>query len=374
MKIGAIIAEFNPFHAGHKYIIDKIREDCDAVIAIMSGNFVQRGECSIFDKAERTRVALQRGVDLVLELPCVYALSSAEGFSRGAVSILNATGVIDSLYFGSECGDIKILTGIAKALNNETPAFKNALEEKLREGASFPAARNYALSKTNPDAEALNMPNNILAVEYIRALDKLSSQITPCTIKRLGSGYNDTEIKEGFASASAIRALLSEGRCADSFTDCKGTPLFMKDFDMIVSSRVKSATKEELCAVPDCNDELASRILSATKHNSFTEIVADVSCKNYTQSRIRRILCNLIIGNRFSSIPDPTYMRVLGFSKTGSEILTKMKSTTSLPVIARGALLKDDAVFNLECRATDIYNLTRGIPGGKEFSFTPIYF
>ncbi len=374
MKIGAVIAEFNPFHTGHRYLIAEIRKECDAIIAVMSGNFVQRGECSVYDKTERTRAALENGIDLVIELPCVYALNSAEGFALGAVSILEATGVVDALYFGSECGDIDALKNISRILNNETPEFKEALDKNLRAGLSFPAARASALKGISPDADILNMPNNILAVEYMRSLKKIGSKIAPHTVKRFGSSYNDTEIKDEIASASAVRTLLAKGKSADAHTPCKGTPVFMKDFDIIVSARVKASTKEELCAIPDCREELASRILASTEFNTFSEIVDAVSCKNYTQSRIRRILCNLIIGNRFSDCPCPPYIRPLGFNKTGSEILTKMKSTASLPVIARGALLKDDPIFNLEFRATDIYNLVQGIPGGREFSFVPIYF
>ena len=372
MKIGAVIAEFNPFHTGHGYLIEKIRTECDGVIAVMSGNFVQRGECAIYDKKERTRMALQNGVDLILELPCVYALSSAEGFSYGAVSTLNGTGIIDELWFGSECGDTEALKGIAQILNNETPNFKNSLDKYLREGQSYPTARINALKEISPEADILNSPNNILAVEYIRSIEKLSSSIVPCTVKRVGGGYNDESTESEIISASAIRKLVKEKCDTSSYTtdtDCK--PLFMSDFDMLISARVKTASREELLSIPDCNDEIASRIMSASKHNTFSQILDAVSCKSYTQSRIRRILCNLLIGNRFTSLPVPDYIRVLGFNETGSVLLNKMKSTASLPVIARGALLKDNPLFNLECRATDIYNLIKGTEGAEEFRFVP---
>ncbi len=372
MKIGAVIAEFNPFHTGHKHLLDCIRTECDGVIAIMSGNFVQRGECAVFDKKERTKAALQNGVDLVIELPAVYALSSAEGFSSGAVSTLFSLGVANELWFGSECGNIKALSSVAHFLNNESTEFKEELDRHLRHGLSFPAARVNALRRVSENADILASPNNILAVEYIRALKKLDAVITARTIKRLGSGYNETEIKENIASASAIRNLLQKGAKVKDYTPCKGDALFMKDFDSLIAARVKTITKEELCAVPDCNEELASRIIAASKHNSFSEIVDEAVCKSYTQSRIRRILCNLLVGNRFSSVPKPTYIRVLGFNEKGSDILSKMKSTASLPVVSRGALLKDDSIFSLECRATDIYNLARKKPGGEEFRLVPV--
>ncbi len=372
MKIGAVIAEFNPFHTGHGYLIEKVRTECDEVIAIMSGNFVQRGECAVFDKEERTRAALLGGVDLVLELPAVYALSSAEGFSFGAVSTLVSTGVVDELWFGSECGDINALSSVAHLLNNETPEFKSSLEKNLKDGLSFPAARLNALKETSKEADILAFPNNILATEYIKALEKLASEITVRTVKRIGSGYNETDIKENVASASAVRKLLYDSTDVSSYTQCSGIATFMKDFDMLIAARVKAASKEELCSVPDCNEELATRILSVAEHNTFAEIVEAVSCKSYTQSRIRRILCNLLIGNRFHSVPAPSYIRVLGFNKRGSKILSKMKSTSSLPIASRGALLKDDSIFSLECRATDIYNLVRGKEGGEEFRLVPV--
>ena len=376
MKVGALIAEFNPFHTGHKYIIDEIKAECDAVVVIMSGNFVQRGECAVFDKMSRTHAALSCGVDLVIELPCAYALSSAEGFALGAVDTLNASGIVDELYFGSECGDMDKLHSVCDALLTESDDFKELLSKGLRRGLSFPAARSVALSAVNSDAGILDMPNNTLAVEYMRRIKKTGSRIVPHTLKRLGNNYNDALATTTFASASALRNLLKEGKCIDSFTPYKfsETPVFMDSFDTIVASHIKAASIETLCRIPDCNEELSVRLLAASRHNTFAAIVNDVSCKSHTQSRIRRILCNLIIGNTFSSLPKVSYIRTLGFNQTGSALLNKMKSTASLDVVARGALLKDNDTFNLECRSTDIYNLARNIEGGREFSLVPELF
>lgn len=373
MKISAVIAEFNPIHAGHKILIDTIKRENDAVIAIMSGNFVQRGECAIFEKSERAKAAIECGVDLVLELPAVYALSSAEGFAKGAVNILSACGCVDGLYFGSECGDIEKISRCADVLNNESEEFSQILADKLSDGLSFPAARQEALKSVLPESEILDMPNNILAVEYVRELKKIKSTITPHTIKRVGAGYNETEANGQIPSASAIRKLLKNGEGAKELMLGEfSSPVFMEDFDIIVASRLKAISKEELCTLPDCNEEIASRLKSACTFNTFGEIVENASCKRYTQSRIRRILCNMIVGNNFKNYTSPTYIRPLAFSEKGSEILRKMKSTASLPVATRGAVLKDDLIFNLECRASDIYNLVRGIEGGKEFDFKPV--
>jgi predicted nucleotidyltransferase len=368
MKISALIAEFNPFHTGHKLLIDSMRSESDGVISIMSGNFVQRGECAVFDKMNRSECAVENGVDLVLELPAVYALSSAEGFAKGAVQTLEACGVVSQLHFGSECGNLSDLSLLAELLNEESPSFSDILSENLSKGMSFPLARQSALSHLTDKASLLESPNNILAVEYIRELKKLSSKIKPVTIKRVGNDYNDTAVNGPVASASAIRAMLKNGADVSEYMLCRpSSPIFMDAFDTMICARLKTISKEELCSLPDCNEELASRLMSSSRYNTFGEVVSSVSCRSYTQSRIRRILCNMLIGNTFSALPSPEYIRPLAFNKKGSEILRKMKSTASLQIAARGALLKDNVIFGLECRATDIYNLARGIEGGREF-------
>lgn len=369
MKISALVAEFNPFHSGHKHLVDAMRKENDAVIAIMSPNFVQRGECALFSKEERCAAAIKNGVDMVLELPTVYALSSAEGFAYGGVEILSHTGIVDELWFGSELGELSPLVQCAEILNEETDEFRQILTEKLAEGLNFPAAREFAVSLLCGKQNILNSPNNILAVEYIRILKKLSSPIKPVTIKRIGSGYNDTTLGE-FSSASAIRAALKENQKVSEHMlyNYEGKPVFMHSFDSIIAARLKTIPKEELCLIPDCNEEISVRLKAASSYNTFDEILAAASCKCYTQSRLRRILCNMVIGNSFATVPHPTYIRPLAFNETGGKLLKKMKSTASLPVVSRGALLKNDDIFNLECRATDIYNLISGIEGGREFS------
>jgi len=374
MKISALIAEFNPFHRGHKLLIDSMKAQSDGVIAIMSGNFVQRGEGAVFEKSERAAAAVKNGADLVIELPAVYALSSAEGFAKGAVRTLNALNIIDTLHFGSECGDISALSRCADILNEESDSFRSILTDKLSEGLSFPAARQAALTAVCPDGDILASPNNILAIEYLRELSKEASAIEPVTIKRMGSGYNDTDINAEIPSASGIRAILKSGGDAEKHLlySYASKPVFPENFDIVTAARLKAISEDELCLLPDCNEELASRLKEASQFNTFEEIVLSAACKRYPQSRIRRILCSMITGNTFKSLPSPTYIRPLAFNKKGGEILRKMKSTASLPIAARGASLKNDAIFNYECRCTDIYNLTRGIGGGKEYSFIPL--
>lgn len=370
MKISALVAEFNPLHAGHRLLIEDMKGKSDAIIAVMSGNFVQRGECAVFEKFERAAAAVANGIDLVLELPAVYTLASAEGFARGAIEILNSCNIIDSLHFGSECGDIAALEKCADVLNDETYDFRITLTEKLSEGFSYPAARQMALEEIIPEGKILDMPNNILGVEYIRQLKKLDSGILPFTIKRIGADYNETQTEGLIPSASGIRALLQKNGDTQEYMlyNYESQPVFMNSFDVIVASRLKVISEEELCLLPDCNSEIAARLKAASIYNTFEEIIDSVSCRRYTQSRIRRILCNMIVGNTFKTAPSPTYIRPLAFSKTGSEVLRKMKSTASLTIASRGAALKNDSIFNLECRCTDIYSLVCGKKGGKEYS------
>ena len=370
MKIDAVIAEFNPLHAGHKHLIDTAKENSDALIAVMSGNFVQRGECAVFEKNLRAAAAVKNGIDLLLELPAVYSLSSAEGFAKGAVGILSACNTVNSLWFGSECGDIEKLSQSAKILNEESPEFKKVLSEELEKGLSFPKARQIALEAQLGKKSVLDMPNNILGTEYIRELNRLNSPITPVTIKRIGAGYNDTRTDSSVPSASSIRALMKSGKSYTGtlFFDYGEKPLFMESFDIIISAALKVISEEELCRIPDCNGEIASRLKSAAKYITFSQIIEKASCKRYTQSRIRRILCNMAVRNYFTQLPDPSYIRPLAFNSKGSEILKKIKSTALLPVAARGAVLKNDDIFKLECRCSDIFNLARGIEGNSEFT------
>ena len=185
MKISAVIAEFNPFHTGHGILISKMKSESDGVIAVMSGNFVQRGECSVFEKSIRAKDAVKSGVDLVLELPLVFSLASAEGFGEGAVKILDSCKIVSELWFGSEHGNIDEFTQAAHILNSEPPLFREVLTKKLSEGCSFPAARSYALKICGGPSFLLDEPNNTLGTEYVRALKKLSSPIIPKTIKRI---------------------------------------------------------------------------------------------------------------------------------------------------------------------------------------------
>ena len=354
MKVRAVIAEFNPFHSGHRLLLDKMHSGGAAVVAIMSGNFVQRGECAVFDKQTRAEAAVRGGADLVIELPTVYALGAAERFARGAVQLTASLGIADELWFGSECGDISALSAAAELVSTESAAFRSALSEKLAEGMSFPRARFEALGS---GGKLLSSPNNILAVEYITALNRLGSRIVPVTVKRENAGYNDDSEQSAEYSASAARKILKKSSADGA--------LFMS------AAKLKTADCDYLTRFADCNREIAARLIKAAKYNTFDEILSAALCRRYTAARVRRVMCNILASNTFKTYPKPSYIRPLAFNECGKELLRSIKKSAALPVAARGALLKSDEIFRLECRGSDIYALARGLMGGSEFSFVP---
>ena len=232
MKIAAVVCEYNPFHAGHRHQLTVARSalGCDAVVGIMSGNFVQRGEPAIYPKQVRAAAALKNGMDLVLELPSVLTLQSAERYARNAVMTLNALGCVNTLFFGAECPETDVLMRIAKVLADEDAEFQNYLRDALSQGISFASARSEAIKKVLGDASAeiLSQPNNILAVEYCKALIRLQSSIIPYAIARKGAGHHDLNAAEGIASGTAIREMLTKGENASPYLPEDARELFAK--------------------------------------------------------------------------------------------------------------------------------------------------
>ncbi len=374
MTIRATIAEFNPFHNGHKHLVDKMRENGGVTVAIMSGNYVQRGGCSVYDKFTRARVAVQCGIDLVLELPLVYSLASAEYFARGAVDTLTAFGVIDELWFGSEAEKLDGLNVIADLLIEEPEQFKTVLSENLRQGRGFAAARKAAVQAVlGETADLMDEPNNILGIEYLKAIKRGSSPIVPVTIPRAQVGHDSDERGENVASARSLRESMKTGESIESYVPYPTVfePVFSKRFDQLISYRLKIASPQELMALPDCNEEIAMRLLRAAGSNTLESIIAAAHTRAYADSRLRRILFNLILNNRNKDYLEPTYVRALAFSKKGAEVLRMADGRSSLPVASRGGALKDHEIFRQECRGTDVYNLVIGRLGGEEFLYVP---
>ncbi len=362
MHIVGIVAEYNPFHTGHKYHIEKAREEtaADGIVAVMSSSFVQRGEPAVFDKWTRALHALENGVDVVLELPTVYALSSAEGFARGAVQTLKATGVVDTISFGSECGDAEKLRRAADILEAEPPVFKEVLRKSLREGKSYAAARAHALAAVDSEAATLlSSPNNILALSYLRTAGK---EMHVHTVKRQGADYLETKPCGTFASALALRRMLSEGKSIEAFVPYKTEGLSihaLEQYENLILYALRTSEWKEYASIP----ETVKKRLADCKMNSLEMAMESAKRKSIPMAAIKRALTHVLLQNSLSSSVLPAYIRVLGFTSRGAAILKEMKKTARLPVITRPAAFKENCpIWELEKRATDIYFLNDHLP------------
>lgn len=390
MKVAGIIAEFNPFHNGHALLVQKAREaGYTHVVAVMSGNFVQRGEPAVFHHSVRTKAALENGVDLVLQLPGVYAMSGAQSFARAGAEILNGFGCVDSIVFGSECGDTDLLSQTADAVYGEE--IKPLLSEELAKGISFASARENALKAINPMfADVIKSPNNILGVEYIAALKRLESTITPVTFERVGAAHDSDEASGNIAGASLIRELIKNKKewqklVPESAKEiyCDADIADIKRIENAVLYKIRTVSAEELSKVPDVSEGIENRILSAAKQaRSLEELYSLAKTKRYSHARIRRIIWNCLLGVTAADLDLPVpYIRISGFNKKGAELIKAAKETAVLPVISKPAdlsLLGEAAqrVFSLECTAGDIYALCTENPAvcGTEKSLRPVIY
>ena len=390
MKTIGIVAEYNPFHTGHAWHIAQTRrlfQEETAVAAVMSGNWVQRGECAAADKWTRTEMALAGGVDLVLELPTVWATASAEGFAKGAVSLLAATGVVDVLSFGSELGEIDPLWELAQCLNS--PEFTAALRRELGPKRSFAQCRRQAVERLlgAEQAALLDFPNNNLGVEYLRFLPP---DMDAATIPRRGAGHDSAQEEEGFPSASLLRRRLRAGEVAgvSPFLPLpwKGETADMKHLERALIARLRSMTLEEAESLPDSGDGLAARLLSAARQTSnLEELYALTKTRAYAHARVRRLALYALLGLRESDRPAaPPYIRVLGFNQRGQRLLKEMNRRATLPFFVKAAHIHDrtfhrfsqeaQALFALEERFTDLYALCFPAPrpGGLEWTSSPV--
>lgn len=359
--ITGIIAEYNPFHNGHAYQIEQARllTGCDFLVVVMSGDYVQRGAPAVFDKYTRARMALACGADLVLELPVACSCASAEFFASGAVSLLDGLGCVDFLCFGSESGNLQSLMEPARILAKESPVFQEALRRGLSLGLSFPAARKEAFRACASNPDILDLPNNILGIEYLKALLQRESIIKPVTIKREGQGYHDTLLDSGFASASGIRRFLKQEEAPlsalpalkESLPDpvmevLKDTlahtlPVWEEDFSMLLRYELLRQSASDLTRYADISPDLGRRLKNcADKFSSFSEFVALVKTKDVTYTRITRalfhILLNLTGEDTRNSVAMP-YARILGFRKDHSRILGLLKENSRIPIIPKAA-------------------------------------
>ena len=390
MKIAGIIAEYNPFHKGHELLIRKARENgATHVVAVMSSNYVQRGEAAIFSQRARTVAALACGADLVLQLPVVYAVSGAQSFANAGVRILDALGCVDELVFGSECGDAELILSAAKAIYSDEVQRKIA--EEIKTGITFAAARENALRAVNPMlADIIKSPNNILGVEYAAAIEKTGSKMNPVTFSRIGAGHGENGDCGGIASASYIRQLIKNGGEWQRFVPEKAAEIFdaeLKEGNAIVNSskfetavlfKMRTACKDNLALAPDVSEGIENRIFSAAQNATTLEELYNLAkTKRYTHARIRRIILNSVIGITADDLALPVpYIRLLGLNDRGAEILKASKELRKLPLIAKTAdVAQTDQtakrVFEIECIATDIYSLctekTGACSGEKDY-------
>ncbi|MDR2771637.1 MAG: nucleotidyltransferase family protein, partial [Clostridiales Family XIII bacterium] len=343
-----IVAEYNPFHCGHRYHIARSLELTGAagVVAVMSGDFVQRGEPALIDKWRRARAAVKHGVDLVLELPFLYATGSAECFASGAVRLLNAMGCVTHLSFGCEEGAVGPLMEAARVLASEAPAFKEALRAELKTGRSFPRARAEALRREAGDAVArlLDHPNNILAVEYLKQCLRTGSRLKPVAVQRVGAGYFEADSRVRVAGAAAIRDLLLSGRREEALfymPEWEGAPAVqsMDGYFALIAAVARLRSREELREIVSASEGLENRLLRALDGAfDMPSLIAAIKTKRYTETRVRRFLLHTLFGitrERFAALDAtwPGYLRVLALSERGGDILRLVKKRTDMTVI-----------------------------------------
>lgn len=414
MKVMGLIVEYNPFHNGHLHHLEESKKICgaDYTVCVMSGNFIQRGEPAIVNKWARVNMALSSGVDLIIELPFPYAMSSAEYFASGSVKILNDIGIVDFLCFGSEHGNIGGLDFIAQLLIDEPKAYKSFLKQELDKGISYPAARETAIKEyikhTNTTKRVygeglLSSSNNILGIEYLKALKRINSKIIPFTIKRINNEYGTKQITGNISSATSIRNFIS----TNSFSALKDVlqkvlpetslnilleeivegrgPVFVEDFYAIITSLLRRMKTGQIKDYPYVSEGLENRIKAAANlSGTYDELVEGICTKRYTRTRIQRILIGILTGmtleqmDIFNRHNGPQYARVLGFNNKGKQLLSLIKQKSLIPLVMKTAdfikscnpLLK--SMLELEALSTDIYVLgyknTSFRKAGQEFT------
>jgi len=399
MKTAAIIAEYNPFHKGHALHIERTRRQTGAthIAAVMSGNFVQRGDAACVGKRTRALMALRGGVDLVLELPLPWAMAGAQTFARGGVGIAAALGCTDVLSFGSECGDIDLIRRAAKL--SDSAEAESKLRENLARGMTFAAARAQSLMNIDSECAALlSSPNDTLGVEYCRALAQYAPSIDPFCVNREGAAHDSAEPAEGSApvSASYIRALLSRGELAacegllpaasyELLKEAAGkgeTPADLSRLDRMLIMTLRTMDTEQLAALPDVAEGLEHRIARCAAQLSgedagFEKLCNEIKCKRYTHARLRRVLLSALLGITSADADGtPPYVRVLAMNSRGREILAACSAREEhLPIVTRAADAvsldeRGQRIFRLEALASDIFGLTLPClpPAGADLS------
>lgn len=400
MKVNGIIAEYNPFHNGHKYQLEESKRitGADYTIAVISGNFVQRGAPALLDKYSRAEMALRGGVDLVLELPGIYSTSSAEYFAQGAVSLLNRLNVVTDLCFGSECGEIELLTQLASILLDEPPEFSRIMKSFLRQGYSYPNARASALMQYDSSfsycRSVFSAANNILGIEYIKAVLRQNSPMRPMTVKRLGAGYHDPVPGTQYCSSLSIRHSLweqeNDASCVQAYIPESSSRILsdrITEKRIVRSNHFSSALYYKLLSEKetgyskylDVSQSLSDRIANnLDQYVSFDDFCDLLKTKELTYTRISRCLIHILLNiteedmafcNELGCTP---YARVLGFRRSAAPLLSAIKEKFSLPIVTKladaGNILDEEAMIMLkqDIKISQLYNgVAAGLSGMK---------
>lgn len=387
MKVLGIIAEYNPLHNGHIYHIERSKSlvNPDYTVCIMSGNFTQRGEPALLSKWLRSEMAVKSGIDLVLELPALFACNNAEYFAYGALKILSGINCVTHLSFGCETSSIEPLQNLGKFLANESTEYKANLKTRLKEGVSFPKAREQAISQTLGDSYSsiLNKPNNILGIEYLKQIALQNCSIQAVGIQRHGAGYNDSTLSGSLASASGIRLGLSESKSIAEYippyvyeilkSQCQNWGSLMKlrdeKFYTLLMSKIFSMTEREIKEIYSVSEGLENKLIKAAIiSKNLAEFKANLISKRYTSTRINRILIHLYLNltrDLLNHIPENNkyYGRILAFNQKGAELLKIIKKDeNALPCITninkeRSKLGLMNTVLDFDIRAVNLYNL-----------------
>lgn len=389
-QAAGIIAEYNPFHNGHLYHLQQTKEKTNLpVIVIMSGSIMQRGEPALLDKWTRARLAVDNGADLVIELPAAFSLRSAQYFASGAVALLQACGCVSTLSCGTE-NPATDFTALASALTS--PECSKLLQEKLQQGLSYAAASEQALQKLTGKKIQLNTPNDILALEYSKAL--LKTAIKPIFIQRQHADYNDTAISGNIASATAIRQALLDAKTANiaqAVPENVNQELIALPYDfafsrqrlwMLISYRLRMLTPQQIALSCQCSEGLENVLKRAESCTSLAEAVAECSGKRYPASRIRRLLLQLLLHHSAEDFAqsEPAYLRILAFNEQGRSLLKDIKKNSSLPLLTklgRNPFRNQSKSFTqqlkLDIAASDLLALLQQRPSGSDFLTSPYY-
>lgn len=381
MKATGVVVEYNPFHNGHRYHLDMARKigRGDVVIAVMSGDFLQRGEPGVLNRCKRTEMVLKNGIDIVVELPAYYSAQSAEIFAMGSVEILGHLGV-ENIVFGSESGDVEKLREIAKL--EEDQEFQLEIKNNLKDGSSYPTAFGKAIEKIKGRGDYFT-PNDILGTEYVRSIERANLNIEPIAIKREGTGYHSKKVNGGIASATAIREMLYEGSGGlelvlpkESYKILveehnKGNTAYLRDYYTLIRHEI-ILNRERIADIQDVEDGFENRLYSsAIKYNEFNEFYDDIISKRYTNARVQRILIHILIGltKEITSLAKEgiPYIRILGFNSKGGRYLKHIKKTkennleifTTLKNVTKKLGEREKKLLDFNERASKIYSIIK---------------